>query len=238
MKRVRSFVWLAIVIGIVMATSCVCLAQVDQSTDDQEELKALFGRDQPDQTTEEMGDQSAQGQPVEAQLFSARRGIKPAEIAEAALPGPSLQIVGSGSWISGYSGGCGGREFQDTIPANAREAVGVIVRHGAYIDSLQMGIEKTDGTIVLLPQHGGNGGRQDIFFLATGEYITEIWGKYGSFVDSIQFRTSTGRTSPRYGGTGGCANYRYNAPPGYEIAGFYGRSGAYIDAIGVVLKRH
>jgi hypothetical protein len=57
---------------------------------------------------------------------------------------------------------------------------------------------------------------------------------YGQYVDSIRFHTNL-RVSPTYGGSGGGADYYYEAPPGWQIVGFYGRSGAYIDAVGVVL---
>ena len=38
------------------------------------------------------------------------------------------------------------------------------------------------------------------------------------------------------GGPGGTAEYTYEAPPGFEIVGFYGRSGDLVDAMGVVLR--
>jgi hypothetical protein len=48
-------------------------------------------------------------------------------------------------------------------------------------------------------------------------------------------QTDKGKTITA-GGPGGDADYTYEAPPGFEIAGFYGRSGEFVDAIGVVLR--
>ena len=216
MKNGKLFVLMTIVIGIVLSIGSISFAQ-------------------------ELTDQQAQ------EIFASGQTSAPDRIMSAApsaagqmavAVAPTALVAGTASWANGYSGGCGGAEFLDSIPAGTNEVIGVIVRSGSYVDSLQMAVRLTNGNVKLLNKHGGNGGAQSIFFLNSGEYITSMWGRYGSYVDSIQFGTSAGRSSPKYGGNGGCANFYYRAPAGYEIAGFYGRSGAYIDAIGVVLKKH
>ncbi len=216
MRNGKLFVLITMVIGIAILIGSISSAQ--EITDQQ--AQDLF----------------AQGQTTAPNKLTSA-ALSPAVPMTAAIE-PMALVVGAGSWANGYSGGCGGAEFQDSIPANTKEVAGVIVRSGAYVDSLQMAVRLTTGNIKLLNKHGGNGGAQSVFRLNNGEYITSMWGRYGSYVDSIQFGTSTGRSSPKYGGNGGCGNFYYSAPAGYEIAGFYGRSGAYIDAIGVVLKKH
>jgi hypothetical protein len=52
---------------------------------------------------------------------------------------------------------------------------------------------------------------------------------------TIHIRTSHGRVLSG-GSNGGVDGYVYQAPPGFEIAGFFGRSGEVMDAIGVVLR--
>lgn len=133
----------------------------------------------------------------------------------------------------GPSGGYGGSPFIDSIPSGA-VADSVQIRNGAYIDALQMNLRLLNGQIQEMDQHGGDGGTAETFSLNDDEHITAISGRYGQYVDSIRFHTNM-RVSPTYGGSGGDADYYYAAPPGWQIVGFYGRSGAYIDAIGIVL---
>ena len=64
--------------------------------------------------------------------------------------------------------------------------------------------------------------------------MTEIHGRSGTFVDSLVIITSTGHTYS-FGGGGG-PTFRYVVPPNRSITGFCGRSGIYIDAIGVVIR--
>jgi Jacalin-like lectin domain len=81
---------------------------------------------------------------------------------------------------------------------------------------------------------GGGGGVRKVLSLQPGEYITEVSGRYGSLVDSITTRTSRSQTMT-WGGLGGVKGFDYQAPPGTQIVGFWGRSGQLIDAIGVLM---
>jgi hypothetical protein len=135
----------------------------------------------------------------------------------------------------GPSGGYGGSPFADIVPSGAA-ATEILIRSGAYVDALQMVLQLPNGQIEYMDRHGGDGGDADTFDLRDGEYITAIGGRYGQYVDSIQFYTNM-RISTIYGGSGGDADYYYEAPPGWQIVGFYGRSGDYVDAIGGVLAK-
>jgi hypothetical protein len=135
----------------------------------------------------------------------------------------------------GPSGGYGGSPFVDSVPSGAVPSE-ILIRSGTYVDTLQMVLQLPNGQIEYMDRHGGNGGDADSFDLRDGEYITAIGGRYGQYVDSIQFYTNM-RISTIYGGSGGDADYYYEAPPGWQIVGFYGRSGDYVDAIGVVLAK-
>lgn len=147
-----------------------------------------------------------------------------------------LGTVSAQSQINlGPSGGYGGAPFVDNVPYGAA-ATEIQIRSGAYVEALQMVLQLPNGQINYMDQHGGNGGNADTFSLRNGEYITAISGRYGQYVDSIQFHTNL-RVSPTYGGSGGDADYYYEAPSGWQIVGFNGRSGAYIDAVGVVLAQ-
>jgi hypothetical protein len=93
----------------------------------------------------------------------------------------------------------------------------------------------SDGTFVTLGHHGGFGGVRHVLNLANGEHMIRINGHYGNVVTQINILTDGGQTLS--GGGGGDAGiFEYQAPPGIEIAGFFGRSGNFVDAIGVVLR--
>lgn len=134
------------------------------------------------------------------------------------------------------SGGPGGAVFVDgDIPAGTR-VVAVRIHSGSYIDSIQMIYNLPDGRVLEGDRHGGNGGRGEVFRLAPGEYIVGISGRSGTYVDSLRIRTNM-RTSQLFGGNGGNTEYRIDVPDGNQGAGFMGRSGNYLDAIGLTYDR-
>jgi Jacalin-like lectin domain len=95
-------------------------------------------------------------------------------------------------------------------------------------------IDRPGAPETVLPQHGGNGGTLDTITLERGETIEQIRGRYSTTVNSITIQTNV-RTLGPFGGGGGAADYVYTAPTGHEIIGFIGRSGALVDAIGVII---
>jgi jacalin-like lectin domain-containing protein len=140
----------------------------------------------------------------------------------------------------GSSGGVGGNYFSDgqaggQFSSGDRRLTEVRIRSGVFIDAIQLVYEDVIGQKIISPMHGGTGGTLSVFKLAPGEYITRISGKYGWYIDHLLIETNKGKAKG-WGGTGGSANYTYTAPPGSSIHGFFGRSGTFIDAIGVILK--
>ncbi len=129
--------------------------------------------------------------------------------------------------------------FYDDVPAGA-EAYQVILRPGDLVGAIEMVVKTTTGSIVPLGQHGTASNPAQTLTLGAGEYITQVYGRYGDAIDSITFRTSSGRTA-RFGGSGGQYAYDYTAPPNMQIVGFLGASGVpgwqhpYVYAIGVIL---
>ena len=138
--------------------------------------------------------------------------------------------------ICGPSGGGGGGPFNDESLLQAGTRVArVVIRTGALVDSVEITHARPNGSLVDLPHHGGFGGGEQRLDLNIGERITQIDGRYGQLVDSINIRTTQNRVLSG-GGDGGVDGYVYQAPPGFEIVGFFGRSGELMDAIGVVLR--
>ena len=145
-------------------------------------------------------------------------------------------------WIMAYqlgpSGGTGGEPFSDS-PGTINQ---IIVHHGAYVDGIEIGWN--DGTT---SKHGEGGGPNvDTFILNPDEHLTAIDGTIGNLPDdggpyvvSIRFVVSTGNTVRRsaiLGADHGTCAFQYTAPSNASIVGFFGRSGKYLDAIGVLLQ--
>jgi hypothetical protein len=129
-------------------------------------------------------------------------------------------------------GGRGGSPFTDPgMPGRAR-IVEIRIRSGERIDAVQAVYALPDGRRVEGPQHGGRGGKMSTFLLDSDEYVTAISGRYGDQVDSLVIQTNK-RTSQRFGGRGGREDYWIKVPSGSQAAGFTGRAGEYIDAIGL-----
>jgi Jacalin-like lectin domain len=145
--------------------------------------------------------------------------------------------------VNGPSGGTGGNSGDTDSDEGllepgtrvARVELGHDVSHGA-VGRIQFTHLRNNGTILDLPNHGGFGGEQLTFDLDREEHIIKISGTYDKFVRSITVETNNPVKQLTVGNQVGAGKYTYEAPSGFEIVGFYGRSGALVDAIGVVLR--
>ena len=133
------------------------------------------------------------------------------------LPSPVVRSMGHG--------GTGGGAFDDlnSLGNQLGKIKSITVRH---VDSIAV----TYGPATR-SSHGGGGGGEDRFDLEDDEWLTEIRGRSGLYLDQVQFFLSSGRVSPVYGGYGGgpFIERRDNS----IIKAFFGRSGLYIDQLGV-----
>ena len=118
----------------------------------------------------------------------------------------------------------------------------IIVHHGAYVDAIEIGWR--DGTT---SKHGEGGGPNvDTFVLNPDEHLTAIDGTIGNLPDdggpyvvSIRFVGEHREHSASVGNSRHGSRHvrvQYTAPPNASIVGFFGRSGKYLDAIGVLLQ--
>lgn len=135
----------------------------------------------------------------------------------------------------GPVGGEGGKPFDGyTIPDDAR-LTAIHIYTEWVIDALQFDYAWPDREPGGRPPVGGLGGSHHVFYLDEDEYLTGISGRCGWYIDTIRFHTNK-RESPLYGGGGGERDFALHAPPGYEVAGLFGRSDWYMDALGVTLR--
>ena len=145
----------------------------------------------------------------------------------------SVDICIAQSLNSPLIGGPGGTVFTDNA-ASPRPLTGVAISSGWWLDNIQ-GVTSAGPLAV----HGGKGGTPVRFILSANEYIVRVYGAYSpsGYVGKISFATSTGRVFGPYGqGLGGTnrSTFDYTVPTGNAVVGFTGRSGTFLNAIGVV----
>ncbi|MFL6194251.1 MAG: jacalin-like lectin [Thermoanaerobaculia bacterium] len=132
----------------------------------------------------------------------------------------------------GPAGGSGGDPFRDEFDPGYR-LYAVTVRHGEWIDSIQVKI--TDSvTPLTLPRRGGTGGSQTTFGLDPDEHITLIDGMTDNYVFQINFHTDKGNVFSY--GQGGKDSFSLPVPAGYRLCGLFGRSHTYLDKIGITVE--
>ncbi len=134
---------------------------------------------------------------------------------------------------SAIYGAAGGTAFTDPAPAN-EVLTGVSIRAGWWLDRIQ-----ALGTPSNMPYHGGTGGNAVTATVPAGEYLVRMYGVYGTTaVGKLTFVTNTGRVLGPYGlgqgGGTGAGSFDITVPAGSRIVGFTGRSGTYLNAIGVL----
>lgn len=165
--------------------------------------------------------------------------------------GPILRRLSpaSGTELSrcGPTGGVGGRTFNDATLFRKRpdlKVARVVVHADRFVDSISVDYLASDGQLISGPQHGGDGGVEQELTLHPREYITAVSGLYGTLVDRIEISTNRRKRALAAGANfrpfeprspfGGF--YRYEAPEGTEIVGFFGNSGTFVDTIGVFYR--
>lgn len=147
------------------------------------------------------------------------------------LLSPFVVFADTSVTLLSASGGPGGSPFVDMAVSKGR-ITAITVRSGKFIDSIQLTYQYGSKRVIGLA-HGGKGGNSQTFKLRAGEFITEFSGRSGKYVDSIYIKTSKNR-SKKWGGNGGGNTFKFTGSKQLPILGIWGRSGALLDAIGVV----
>ncbi|THV40129.1 jacalin-like lectin [Glycomyces buryatensis] len=135
--------------------------------------------------------------------------------------------------MSDQFGGPHGDFFNDIDDLSAGAGASeLLLRGNERVD--QIGLTLADGTALA---HGGSGGTAASLVLESGEYPTGLELCQGqrdgrTRIFSARFTTSTGRTVETGTETGDCT--AFEAPSGWQIAGFHGRAGAEVDKLGVI----
>ena len=129
-------------------------------------------------------------------------------------------------------GGTGGTAFNDISAIPGSAAVSALsLSTGNRVDNI--GLTLSGGTTFA---HGGTGGTPATLALGSGEYPVSLYACQASYNGDnrlfyAKWTTNLGRTLSGGTTTSDCTTF--TAPSGYEISGFFGRSGSEVDKLGV-----
>ncbi|CAL4984556.1 unnamed protein product [Urochloa decumbens] len=113
----------------------------------------------------------------------------------------------------------------------------ITVRHGDVVDAIEFSYIDQAG-VKHNEKMGGDGGSASTFKLGPSEYVVEVsgtigkWGTEHAAIGTIKFVTNMGSYGPYGLGTNTTGSYSARAEDGYNIAGFFGRSGCFVNKLG------
>ena len=152
---------------------------------------------------------------------------------DSAIPAPEEQ-----QWFvrSPAFGGPHGTHFDDERSLGYRsQPTEVSLRGGARVD--HVGIKFTDGTVL---SHGGQGGSLRRLQLAADERIRQIeifTDKKGGHTRVFYLRYTTNLNQSVAVGRKSGRRHLIDIPDGWQVVGFFGRSGTEMDLLGHILSR-
>jgi len=142
------------------------------------------------------------------------------------------------TWGTSASKGSGGGTAYDDVPspsdciAKRTRITRILMRMGDRVDKLSTTYLDQNGETI--KTHGGSGGREDrSVVVGSGQFVTQVTGKYNKKMDQMTFRI-TGGGSVSAGGNGGTTTFELVPPAGNFVLGFRGRSGSEYDEIQLV----
>ncbi|XP_038898650.1 jacalin-related lectin 3-like [Benincasa hispida] len=148
-----------------------------------------------------------------------------------------INEIGCEKFSLGEWGGEGGDPWNESF----RTMRQLVINHGQWIDSIQMEYEDENGELVWSEKHGGNGGSQsEVVLDFPDEHLVTIHGYYDDIhnwgFDGTVIRSLTLETNKRSYRPFGVENgTKFSFPTvGVKVVGIHGRSGVYLDAIGLL----
>lgn len=142
-----------------------------------------------------------------------------------------IRLLGQINLIGDFTGGDGGAPFIDRmLPDERVTAVTLCYVPNGFVQSVQL---RTN--LGLRARHGTDGPdmRCNTTQLAADEYIVELSGRADTYLNALGYTTSNGRTIGPFGGPGG-VEFNQTVTAGNRFVGWYGRSGSWMDKIGLM----
>ncbi|CAH1448758.1 unnamed protein product [Lactuca virosa] len=135
-------------------------------------------------------------------------------------------------------GGKGGSQPWEFILPDGARLIGISVRSGVVLDSISFTYKNQEGTQTTRPFGGTGGAPYETETFSNDEFVIGISGRVGSLNDltvitSLSIQTNVITYGPY--GTNPGVDFSIGVNEG-KFLGFYGRCGAYIDSLGVILQ--
>lgn len=136
------------------------------------------------------------------------------------------------------SGGVGGKYFEDDL-TDVLNIKSITIYWDRWVDNLSVTYELNEKKSRTVSYGGPTEGKQNkTIYLADDEYVTEISGHYGNWIDFLTIKTSNFRVVSG-GGTARITPFILTAPNGKGFPpGFCGRSQDWLDAIGILVPKY
>ncbi|KAG3119636.1 hypothetical protein PI125_g1882 [Phytophthora idaei] len=148
------------------------------------------------------------------------------------------EVIDDDILLSELFGGPHGTAFSDVNTlVLGQTAGGVTIRSGERVDAVTLHVTEPAEVYMV---HGGTGGTDKTLVLGTGEYINSIeahWDKKHDHTRVFYLNLGTNLGNSITGGTETDNKGSATAPDGYQLSGFFGRSGDEIDQIGTTWTR-
>ncbi|KAG1710977.1 hypothetical protein DVH05_013698 [Phytophthora capsici] len=148
------------------------------------------------------------------------------------------EVIDDDILLSELFGGPHGTAFSDVNTlVLGQTAGGVTIRAGDRVDAVTLHVTEPAEVYMV---HGGTGGTDNTLILGTGEYINSIeahWDKKHDHTRVFYLNLGTNQGNSISGGSKTDNKNSATAPDGYQLSGFYGRSGDEIDQIGAIWTR-
>jgi hypothetical protein len=160
--------------------------------------------------------------------------VKAVQVCAAEKPATVLRL--------GPAGGDGGIPFEDVIPCGAT-LHHIEIGSGDIVDSIETHWQTPDGPCVS-PRHGGSGGQHflwppagipEVHITCISGMIGAMPGLPGNIVTQLTIHGD--KSEPATWGRGWGSTFSFQPQAGFEIIGFFGRSGDYLDQIGVIVRQ-
>jgi hypothetical protein len=174
--------------------------------------------------------------------FHGRSGAAVDAIGITAAPDPAATAAPLVEYPIGAAGGWGGEAFADPAAPVGSRVAQVVVQESCFVASIQLvyapsGATETHGTgSGFCPGTGGWIVAPQAFQMADDEFIVGIRGNAGRVIDRMVINTNK-RTLGPFGASDGGNPFTLTAPDGYAVRRLFGRSGDFLDAIGIVAER-
>ena len=159
---------------------------------------------------------------------------------------PKLVQAQVSSYPLGASGGWGGNPFADPPVDQAVRVDQIIITESCYVNTIQLVYTINGMPAGQTAEHGGGGNcpfpppdpiiLPQVFKLAADEHLIGVQGYTGTLIDRLEIVTNKRVLGPFGASTEG-QRFSLVAPQGYKVRRLFGRSGGFIDSVGIIVER-